>query len=83
MPPVRCLQRQQEHRVVPYEGILVAQRDLTLAISTGYLLYLPGKARQQRLNQVKKQFLKRIGDGSVALTTKTRSTIVYKPRDHC
>jgi hypothetical protein len=51
----------RDNRIVPYEGILVsdmspAQQDIVLAIAAEYLLYLPAKARQLRLEQVKKYF---------------------------
>ena len=51
----------RDNRIVPYEGILVSnmsstQQDLVLAIVTEYLLYLPEKARQLRLEQVKRHF---------------------------
>jgi hypothetical protein len=51
----------RDNRIVPYEGILVsdmspAQQDIVLAIAAEYLLYLPAKARQLRLEQVKKHF---------------------------
>jgi len=48
----------RDNRIVPYEGILVsdmssAQQDLVLAIVSEYLLYLPDRARQIRLDQIK------------------------------
>lgn len=48
----------RDNRIVPYEGILVsdmssAQQDLALTIVSEYLLYLPDRARQIRLDQVK------------------------------
>lgn len=48
----------RDNRIVPYEGILVSdmsstQQDLVLAIVAEYLLYLPERARQLRLEQVK------------------------------
>ncbi|KIX03158.1 uncharacterized protein Z518_06709 [Rhinocladiella mackenziei CBS 650.93] len=48
----------RDNRVVPYEGILVSEMDpgqvsLVLAILEQYLLYLPEKSRQIRLNDVK------------------------------
>ncbi|RSL96677.1 hypothetical protein CEP52_011336 [Fusarium oligoseptatum] len=51
----------RDNRIVPYEGILVsemtpAQQDIILAISNEYLLYLPQKARQNRLDQIKSWF---------------------------
>ncbi|KAL2676857.1 hypothetical protein Neosp_010623 [[Neocosmospora] mangrovei] len=51
----------RDNRIVPYEGILVsdmtpAQQDIILAISKEYLLYLPQKARQNRLDQIKSWF---------------------------
>ncbi|RSL46001.1 hypothetical protein CEP54_014037 [Fusarium duplospermum] len=51
----------RDNRIVPYEGILVgdmtpAQQDIILAISKEYLLYLPQKARQDRLDQIKSWF---------------------------
>ncbi|KAI8657538.1 hypothetical protein NCS57_01132000 [Fusarium keratoplasticum] len=51
----------RDNRIVPYEGILVsdmtpAQQDIVLAISKEYLLYLPQKARQNRLDQIKSWF---------------------------
>lgn len=51
----------RDNRVVPYEGILVssldaAQQDLVLAILTQYLLYLPRKARDNRLAQIRSFF---------------------------
>jgi hypothetical protein len=49
----------RDNRIVPYEGHLVGamsstQQDIVLAIVAEYLLYLPAKARQLRLEQVKK-----------------------------
>ncbi|KAM7194310.1 Protein of unknown function (DUF3500) domain containing protein [Rhypophila sp. PSN 637] len=51
----------RDNRVVPYEGILVSsfntqQQDLVLQILNQYLLYLPPKARQNRLEQIKSFF---------------------------
>ncbi|RSL91335.1 hypothetical protein CEP51_000335 [Fusarium floridanum] len=51
----------RDNRVVPYEGILVsemssAQQDMVLAIANEFLLYLPERARQLRLEQVKNFF---------------------------
>lgn len=51
----------RDNRIVPYEGILVSemsikQQDLILAIAYEYLLYLPDKARELRLEQVKNWF---------------------------
>lgn len=51
----------RDNRVVPYEGILVSemaapQQELVLAICREYLLYLPERARQIRLDQIKKWF---------------------------
>ncbi|RSM05133.1 hypothetical protein CDV31_009692 [Fusarium ambrosium] len=51
----------RDNRIVPYEGVLVsemtpAQQDIILAISNEYLLYLPQKARQNRLDQIKSWF---------------------------
>ncbi|KAM0435257.1 hypothetical protein ACHAPT_003350 [Fusarium lateritium] len=51
----------RDNRIVPYEGILVSdmtpeQQDTILAISKEYLLYLPQKARQNRLDQIKSWF---------------------------
>ncbi|RSL47060.1 hypothetical protein CEP54_013581 [Fusarium duplospermum] len=51
----------RDNRVVPYEGILVsemtgAQQDMVLAIANEFLLYLPERARQLRLDQVKSFF---------------------------
>lgn len=51
----------RDNRVIPYEGVLVsemtdAQQDLILAICKEYLLYLPGKARQIRLDQIRSWF---------------------------
>ena len=49
----------RDNRIVPYEGVLVSdmsdtQQKLALAIVAEYLLYLPEKARQLKLAQVKK-----------------------------
>lgn len=51
----------RDNRVVPYEGVLVSsfspeQRDLVLSILNQYLLYLPSKARENRLAQIKSFF---------------------------
>ncbi|KAI8651883.1 hypothetical protein NCS56_01404500 [Fusarium sp. Ph1] len=51
----------RDNRVVPYEGILVSemtdtQQDTVLAIVDEFLLYLPERARQIRLEQVKSFF---------------------------
>ncbi|KAI6780263.1 uncharacterized protein J7T54_003042 [Emericellopsis cladophorae] len=51
----------RDNRIVPYEGILVSemsekQQDLILGILHEYLLYLPRKARQMRLDHVKSWF---------------------------
>ncbi|RMJ18901.1 hypothetical protein CDV36_001415 [Fusarium kuroshium] len=51
----------RDNRVVPYEGLLVsemssAQQDMVLAIANEFLLYLPERARQLRLEQVKNLF---------------------------
>jgi hypothetical protein len=51
----------RDNRVVPYEGILVSemtdtQQDTVLAIVDKFLLYLPERARQIRLEQVKSFF---------------------------
>ena len=69
MPPGRWNQDDQRHlcgayqdnRVVPYEGIKVAamdsdQRTLIEEILTAYLLYLPERARQMRLEHCRKFF---------------------------
>ncbi|TGJ87148.1 hypothetical protein E0Z10_g1633 [Xylaria hypoxylon] len=51
----------RDNRVVPYEGVLVSsldntQQDLIVQIVEQYLLYLPAKARELRLNDVKTVF---------------------------
>jgi hypothetical protein len=51
----------QDNRVVPYEGIKVSECEqdqlrLLLKIITQFVLYLPPKARQNRLKQVEKYF---------------------------
>ncbi|KAJ9139166.1 NAD(P)-binding protein [Pleurostoma richardsiae] len=51
----------RDNRVVPYEGILVSemtlsQQELVLSICREYLLYLPERARQIRLNQIRSWF---------------------------
>ncbi|OLN92837.1 hypothetical protein CCHL11_06781 [Colletotrichum chlorophyti] len=51
----------RDNRVVPYEGISVAdmtteQKDLIVGILEQYLLYLPRKAREIRINHVKSLF---------------------------
>jgi hypothetical protein len=51
----------RDNRVVPYEGVLVSsldteQRDLVMKIFEQYLLYLPEKAREMRLNDVRAHF---------------------------
>ncbi|KAI3323473.1 hypothetical protein HD806DRAFT_522646 [Xylariaceae sp. AK1471] len=51
----------RDNRVVPYEGIVVSllgaeQQDLVVKILEQYLLYLPEKAREIRLNDVKALF---------------------------
>ncbi|KAI0530004.1 hypothetical protein GGR58DRAFT_494948 [Xylaria digitata] len=51
----------RDNRVVSYEGILVSslnssQQDLVVQILEQYLLYLPAKARELRLNDVKAVF---------------------------
>ncbi|KAI1346763.1 hypothetical protein F5Y01DRAFT_297090 [Xylaria sp. FL0043] len=51
----------RDNRVVPYEGVAVSslgaqQQDLVVKIIEQYLLYLPAKARELRLNDVKALF---------------------------
>ncbi|KAK7421806.1 hypothetical protein QQX98_002022 [Neonectria punicea] len=51
----------RDNRVVPYEGILIsemrpAQQDLVLSICKEFLLYLPDKALQFRLDQIRSWF---------------------------
>lgn len=51
----------RDNRIVPYEGILVSemtaqQQELVLAICREYLLYLPERAREIRLDQIKSWF---------------------------
>lgn len=51
----------RDNRIVPYEGILVSemtpsQQDVVLAICGEYLLYLPERARRQRLEQIRGWF---------------------------
>ncbi|KAJ5001056.1 hypothetical protein K4K48_001907 [Colletotrichum sp. SAR 10_66] len=51
----------RDNRIVPYEGILVAdmtaeQQDLVVGILEQYLLYLPKKARDIRINHAKSFF---------------------------
>ncbi|KAH8733477.1 hypothetical protein BGZ61DRAFT_585309 [Ilyonectria robusta] len=51
----------RDNRVVPYEGVLVsemtaAQQDLILGICKEFLLYLPEKALQLRLDQIRSWF---------------------------
>ncbi|KAF5240015.1 hypothetical protein FAUST_4599 [Fusarium austroamericanum] len=51
----------RDNRVVPYEGILVSemtdeQQKYVLDIANEFLLYLPAKARQIRLEHIKKWF---------------------------
>lgn len=51
----------RDNRVIPYEGILVsemttAQQNTILAICKEYLLYLPEKARQIRLDEIQGWF---------------------------
>ncbi|KAF2964605.1 hypothetical protein GQX73_g8963 [Xylaria multiplex] len=51
----------RDNRVVPYEGVLVSsldgpQQDLIVQILEQYLLYLPAKARELRLHDVKAVF---------------------------
>lgn len=52
----------RDNRVVPYEGILVStmsssQQNLLLAIVKEFLLYLPERARQIRLEHIKSWFI--------------------------
>ncbi|KAI1265864.1 hypothetical protein F5Y18DRAFT_30128 [Xylariaceae sp. FL1019] len=51
----------RDNRIVPYEGVVVSelsteQQGLVLDILKQYLLYLPSKARELRLNDVKAYF---------------------------
>ncbi|KAM0546856.1 hypothetical protein ACHAO7_007545 [Fusarium culmorum] len=51
----------RDNRIVPYEGILVSkmtdgQQKYVLDIANEFLLYLPAKARQIRLDQIKEWF---------------------------
>ncbi|EHA56326.1 hypothetical protein MGG_02169 [Pyricularia oryzae 70-15] len=51
----------RDNRVVPYEGVVVAdmsaaQRDLVAAIVEQFLLYLPARARELRMAQVREWF---------------------------
>ncbi|KAH7376751.1 hypothetical protein B0T11DRAFT_346887 [Plectosphaerella cucumerina] len=51
----------RDNRIVPYEGVLVGdmtpeQQDLVAQIAFQYLLYLPEKARDMRLKEVKSWF---------------------------
>ncbi|KAM5345963.1 hypothetical protein ACJ41O_011824 [Fusarium nematophilum] len=51
----------RDNRVVPYEGLLVSdmtfsQQDVVLAIAKEFLLYLPERARQFRIEQIKRWF---------------------------
>lgn len=51
----------RDNRVVPYEGVLVSamdtqQQQLILDIVNEFVLYLPSKARELRLEQVKRHF---------------------------
>ncbi|KAH8883505.1 hypothetical protein GQ53DRAFT_811497 [Thozetella sp. PMI_491] len=51
----------RDNRIVPYEGILAsemteAQQNVLLGICEEYLLYLPSKARQMRLDQIRSWF---------------------------
>ncbi|KAK2046728.1 hypothetical protein LZ31DRAFT_574342 [Colletotrichum somersetense] len=51
----------RDNRIVPYEGVLVKdmdseQQQLVLEIIQQYLVYLPQKAREMRINQVRSWF---------------------------
>ncbi|TKA58216.1 hypothetical protein B0A49_11938 [Cryomyces minteri] len=75
----------RDNRVVPYEGICVAecspqQQQLVLDIAHQFVLYPPTAARKLRLEQVERYFEDTFSAGSAAGATTTHSTFASNPR---